>query len=224
MGQPFFYMATRLNIHGYPDEFAANFLYDSCKILKQRWIRFVMEAYMEQTATKVPKTSFIDAQPRRISYVRAAPDGWQAILALEHYVNQCGLEPSLLDLVRTRVSQMNNCAFCIDIHTKDARARGESEQRLYGLTAWWETPYYSDRERAALAWAEAVTKISEGVPDELYEQARLYFSEKELVDLTLAVIAINGTTRISAAFQAPAGAYRRDSPVTLRKESEPLAK
>lgn len=179
---------------------------------------------MEQTAIKELKTSLIDAQPRRISYVRVAPDGWQAILGLEHYVNQCGLEPSLLDLVRMRVSQMNNCAFCIDIHTKDARAKGESEQRLYGLTAWWETPYYSDRERAALTWTEAVTKISDGVPDTLYEQARLYFSEKELVDLTLAVIAINGTTRISATFQAPPGAYRRDSPVTIRKEPEPSSR
>ncbi len=179
---------------------------------------------MEQTAGKETKTNFIDAQPRRISYVRVAPDGWQAILGLERYVNQCGLELSLLDLVRVRVSQINNCAFCIDIHTKDARARGESEQRLYGLTAWWETPYYSDRERAALAWTEAVTKISDGVSDALYEQARLYFSEKELVDLTLAVIAINGTTRISSTFQAPAGAYRRDSPVAIRKEPEPLAR
>ncbi len=179
---------------------------------------------MEQTATKEMKTSLIDAQPRRISYVRVAPDGWQALLGLEHYINQCGLEPSLLELVRMRVSQMNNCAFCIDIHTKDARAKGESEQRLYGLTAWWETPYYSDRERAALAWAEAVTKISDGVPDPLYEQARQYFSEKELVDLTLAVIAINGTTRISSTFQAPAGAYRRESPVTIRKEAEPLSR
>ena len=178
---------------------------------------------MEQTAIKELKTNLIDAQPRRISYVRVAPDGWQAILGLEHYVNQCGLEPSLLDLIRVRVSQMNNCAFCLDMHTKDARAKGESEQRLYGLTAWWETPYYSDRERTALAWTEAVTRISEGVSDSLYEQAKQYFSEKELVDLTLAVIAINGTTRISATFQAPPGAYRRDSPVAIRKVTEPVA-
>ncbi len=179
---------------------------------------------MEQSAVKETKANLIDAQPRRISYIKVAPDGWQALLGLERYINQCGLEPSLLDLVRMRVSQMNNCAFCIDIHTKDARARGESEQRLYGLTAWWETPYYSDRERAALAWTEAVTKISEGVPDALYEQARLYFSDKELVDLTLAIIAINGTSRISAVFQAPTGAYRRDSSVTIRGESEPKAR
>ncbi len=179
---------------------------------------------MEQTEVKELKTNFIDAQPRRISYVRVAPDGWQAILGLERYVNQCGLELSLLDLVRVRVSQMNKCAFCIDIHTKDARARGESEQRLYGLSAWWETPYYSDRERAALAWTEAVTKISAGVTDALYEQARQHFTDKELVDLTLAVIAINGTTRLSTSFQAPVGAYRRDSPVGLRKAPEPLAK
>lgn len=180
---------------------------------------------MEQTEIKELKTNLIDAQPRRISYIRVAPDGWKAILGLEKYVNQCGLEPSLLDLVRVRVSQMNNCAFCIDIHTKDARAKGESEQRLYGLTAWWETPYYSDRERTALAWTEAVTKISEnGVPDALYEQTRLYFSEKELVDLTLAVIAINGTTRVATTFQAPTGAYRRDSPVTIRKEPESFSR
>src|SRR5512135_508607 len=159
---------------------------------------------MKQTAIKELKTSLIDEKPRRISYTRVAPDGWQAILGLERYVNQCGLEESLLELVRMRVSQMNNCAFCLDIHTKDARAKGESEQRLYGLTVWWDTPYYSNRERAALAWTEAVTKIYEnGVPDALYQQARLYFSEKELVNLTFAIIAINGTTRISTTFQAP---------------------
>ncbi len=176
---------------------------------------------MEQTAVNELKKPLISEQPRRISYIRVAPDGWQAILGLERYVNQCGLEDSLLELVRMRVSQMNNCAFCLDIHSKDARAKGESEQRLYGLSVWWDTPYYSDRERAALAWTEAVTNISEnGVPDELYERAKLYFSEKELVDLTLAVIAINGTSRISATFQAPTGAYRRDSPVTFRREPE----
>ncbi len=180
---------------------------------------------MDQTAINPPKAGFIDAQPRRISYVRVAPDGWQAILALEHYTDQCGLESSLLELVRVRVSQMNKCAFCIDIHTKDARTMAESEQRLYGLSAWEDTPYYSDRERAALAWAEAVTKISEnGVSDTLYEQARLQFNEKELVDLTFAVIAINGTTRLSTAFQSQPGSYRRNSPVTQRKAPEPLAK
>jgi AhpD family alkylhydroperoxidase len=129
--------------------------------------------------------------------------------SLQKYVNECGLENSLLELVKTRASQINGCAFCIDMHTKDARAHGETEQRLYGLSAWRETPFYTDRERAALAWTEAVTLISEGhVPDDVFEQARSQFSDEELVNLTTAVVAINGWNRFSIAFRVPAGTYQ----------------
>jgi AhpD family alkylhydroperoxidase len=129
--------------------------------------------------------------------------------SLQKYVEECGLEKPLLELVKTRASQINGCAFCIDMHTKDARANGETEQRLYALNAWRETPFYTDRERAALAWTEAVTLISEGhVPEDVFEQARAQFSDEELVNLTIAVVAINGWNRLSIAFRVPAGAYQ----------------
>ncbi len=155
---------------------------------------------------------------RSIRYSEVAPDGYHAMQALDNYVKQSGLEASLLELVRLRASQINGCAFCIDMHTKKARHNGESEQRLYCLSAWWETPFYSERERAALAWTEAVTKISENqVPGEIYTQARAQFSEKELVDLTLAVITINGWNRLAISFQTPPGSYHPDSPVAVRE-------
>jgi AhpD family alkylhydroperoxidase len=147
-------------------------------------------------------------EQERIAYNHVAPDGVHAMRQLEQYVKQSGLEPGLLELVRIRVSQINGCAYCIDMHTKDARARGETEQRLYGLSAWRETPFYSERERAALAWAEAVTLLAQNsIPNELYEQARGQFSEKELVDLTLGVIAINGWNRLAVAFRQVPGTY-----------------
>lgn len=156
-----------------------------------------------------------------IHYSKISPDGFQALRGLEDYVNQCGLEASLLELVRVRASQINGCGYCIDIHTKDARSEGESEQRLYCLSAWQETPFYSDRERAALAWTEAVTKISEKeIPDDVYENAIAHFGQKELVDLTLEVIAINSFNRLAISFNSPAGKYHPDSPVTLRKIPE----
>jgi AhpD family alkylhydroperoxidase len=135
---------------------------------------------------------------------------FQAMLGLETHVRKsASLEPSLLELVRMRASQMNGCAYCLDMHSKDARAAGETEQRLYCLPAWRETPFYSERERAALAWTEAVTMVSEGhVPDEVFELARKQFSEEELADLTLAVVSINGWNRFSIAFRAPAGTYQ----------------
>ncbi len=154
-------------------------------------------------------------------YAKVAPDGMQAVRALESYVKQCGLEPALLELVRLRASQINGCAYCIDIHTKDARSEGESEQRLYCLSAWRETPFYSARERAALAWTEAVTKISEHqVPDDVYEQATKVFTEKELVDLTLAVIAINSWNRLAISLNTPPGSYHPDSTVTIRNSPD----
>jgi AhpD family alkylhydroperoxidase len=146
---------------------------------------------------------------QRIDYRRAAPEAFAAMGGLESYVRRCGLPQTLLELVRMRVSQINGCAHCLDMHSKDARANGETEQRLYVLSAWRETTFYDERERAALEWTEAVTRIFEsGVPDELYERARQQFSEKELVDLTLAVIAINGWNRLAIPFRAPVGSYQ----------------
>jgi AhpD family alkylhydroperoxidase len=146
---------------------------------------------------------------QRLDYVKAAPDGYKAMSGLELYVRRSGLEPALLELVKTRASQINGCGFCLDMHTKDARARGETEQRLYTLSAWRETPFFSERERAALAWTESLTLVSEtNVPDDVYELARKHFSEKELVDLTLAVVAINGWNRIAIAFRSVPGSYQ----------------
>lgn len=144
----------------------------------------------------------------RLRYAKAAPGVYKAMLGLETYVNESGLERNLLDLVRLRASQINGCAFCLDMHWKDLRAEGENEQRLYSLDAWRETPFYTERERAALAWTEAVTLVTDGhVPDEVYEQACRHFSEKELADLTLAIIAINGWNRLNVAFRTVPGTY-----------------
>ena len=144
----------------------------------------------------------------RIEYGKVAPGMMKAMYALEHYVHECGLEPSLLELVKMRASQINGCAYCIDMHSKDARARGETEQRLYALNAWRETPFYTDRERAALAWTEAVTLVSEThVPDDVYDEARRHFTEEELANLTLAVVAINGWNRLAISFRTVPGTY-----------------
>lgn len=134
----------------------------------------------------------------RFNYAKAAPEIYTAMDALDQYLGKCGLDESLLHLVRLRASQINGCAYCIDMHWKDLRAINETEQRLYSLDAWRECPYYSDRERAALAWTEAVTLITNGhVPDAIYEEVRRHFSEKELSDLTLAVATINAWNRLS---------------------------
>ena len=135
---------------------------------------------------------------------------YQAMAGLEKYVRNCGLEHSLLELVKTRASQINGCAYCIDMHTKDARAGGETEQRLYALSAWRETPFYTERERAALEWAEALTLISENdIPDDLYDSVRQHFSESELVNLTMAIITINGWNRLAIPFRTVPGSYQR---------------
>jgi AhpD family alkylhydroperoxidase len=145
---------------------------------------------------------------QRLDYKRASPEAWKAMLNTENQVRSSGLEASLLELVKTRASQINGCAWCLDMHTKDARARGESEQRLYLLSAWRECTCYSERERAALAWTEAITQIAvAGVPDALYEEARRHFDEKAIVDLTLAIIAINGWNRMNVAFRTAVGGY-----------------
>ncbi len=146
---------------------------------------------------------------QRMNYMAAAPEGLAVLRNLQDYVERSGLEHSLLELVKTRASQINGCAYCLDMHTKDARAAGETEQRLYLLSAWREAPFYSARERAALAWTEALTRISDGpVDDELYEEIRRQFDEKELTDLTLAVVAINGWNRLAIPFRRSIGSYR----------------
>ena len=145
----------------------------------------------------------------RMDYMKTAPDGYKAMSALESYVRQSGLEHSLLELVKTRASQINGCAFCLDMHTKDARAGGETEQRLYALSAWQETPFFTDRERAALAWTEAVTRVADThVPDDVFDLVRQQFTEKELADLTLAIVTINGWNRLAIAFRKVPGSYQ----------------
>jgi AhpD family alkylhydroperoxidase len=145
----------------------------------------------------------------RIEHRKVSPGAMKAMLGLEQYVHQSGLPEHLLHLVKLRVSQLNGCAYCIDMHTKDLRAMGETEQRIYLLDAWHEAPFYTDRERAALAWTEAVTQVTEGhVPDAVFEQARAQFSEEELVSLTMAVVTINGWNRLSIAFRSVPGAYQ----------------
>ena len=145
----------------------------------------------------------------RIDYLKSARGAYHAMLGIEHYLQQCGLEESLQNLIKLRVSQINGCAYCIDMHWKDLRAAGESEQRLYGLDAWEESPFYTDRERAALAWAESVTNIQEGhVPDGVFEHVKEFFNDKELTDLTLAVTAINSWNRLSIAARTVPGTYQ----------------
>src|SRR5262245_40600906 len=144
----------------------------------------------------------------RIEHFKVDPGAYKAMMGLQAYVNESGLEHSLLELVKTRASQINGCAYCIDMHTKDARARGESEQRLYALNAWREAPFYSARERAALAWTEAVTLVGQGhVPDDVFAQARSEFTEVELANLTMAVVVINGWNRLAIAFREVPGSY-----------------
>jgi AhpD family alkylhydroperoxidase len=154
----------------------------------------------------------------RVDYMKIGRGVVDAMLGLEKYLHQCGLEESLLNLLRLRASQLNGCAYCIDMHWKDLRAGGENEQRLYGLDAWQESPYYSERERAALAWTEAVTNVQDGhVPDEVFELARGSFSEQELADLTLAVVSINGWNRLNISARTVPGSYQPAKPYRMKK-------
>ncbi|HET6249249.1 MAG TPA: carboxymuconolactone decarboxylase family protein [Tepidisphaeraceae bacterium] len=144
----------------------------------------------------------------RINYVKAAPDGFKAMVGLESYISHSGIEPMLLHLVKMRASQINGCAYCLDMHSKDLRAGGETEQRIYGLNAWHESPFYTDRERAALAWTEALTKVADThAPDDVYESSRKHFTEKEFVDLTWAIAAINAWNRMGIGFRSQPGNY-----------------
>lgn len=145
---------------------------------------------------------------QRLDYQTASPEAFKAMLHLEQQVHKCDLENSLVELVKSHASQINGCAWCMDMHSKDARALGETEQRLFLLPVWRDAPCYSDRERAALAWTEAVTRIANnGVSDAVYAEAREHFDDKALVDLTLAIIAINGWNRMNVAFRTEVGNY-----------------
>lgn len=145
----------------------------------------------------------------RLDFRKASPAADKAMMGLHMFVRNCGLDHALLELVKLRASQLNGCAHCIDMHTKELRADGESEQRLYLLNAWRESPFYSERERAALAWTEAVTLLADSqVPDEVYAEARKQFSEEELVNLTMALVAINGANRLNVAFRTVPGSHQ----------------
>jgi AhpD family alkylhydroperoxidase len=150
-----------------------------------------------------------ESMSTRIDYGKVAPGALRAMFGLESYIRGSGLEKSLLDLIRMRASQINGCAYCIDMHSKDARAAGETEQRLYLLDAWREAPFYTERERAALAWTEALTLVAEDhVPDEVFNEVRQHFSEQELANLSLAIVSINAWNRLSIAFRAEPGIYQ----------------
>lgn len=145
----------------------------------------------------------------RLDPRKVAPEAMSAMSDLHRYVGKCGLDHGLLELVKLRASQINGCAWCMDMHTKELRAAGETEQRLYLVSAWRECPFYSERERAALAWTEALTLLTDGnVPDDVFDAARKQFSEEELVKLTLAIVAINAANRINVAFRAVPGSYQ----------------
>jgi AhpD family alkylhydroperoxidase len=153
----------------------------------------------------------------RIDLMHVTPGIIQAMLGLERQVRRAGLEDRLLDLVRMRASQINGCAYCLDMHSKDARANGETEQRLYSLDAWRETPYYSPRERAALEWTEALTLVAQThAPDDVYERVREQFSEDELGHLSLAIVSINGWNRLNIAARTVPGDYVPGSLATLQ--------
>jgi AhpD family alkylhydroperoxidase len=146
---------------------------------------------------------------QRLDLTKVSPGALKTMLDIETYLARCGLERSLLHLIKMRASQINGCAYCLDMHSKDARAEGETEQRLYELDAWRETEFYSARERAALAWTEALTLIAQThAPDDVYQEVRAQFSEHELADLTLAIVAINGWNRICIGFRAQPGSYQ----------------
>jgi AhpD family alkylhydroperoxidase len=147
-------------------------------------------------------------QPR-INIANVSPEAYRAVAGVQRFVDNSSLEPALRELIKLRASQINGCAYCIDMHWKDARAHGESEQRLYSLDAWRETPFYTDRERAALALTESVTLVSrDQVPDEVYDQARAHFSEAEMVELLMAIVAINTWNRLAITFRTPPGTYQ----------------
>jgi AhpD family alkylhydroperoxidase len=182
-----------------------------CLCQESLWATNVTLGVHSATNRRAPHPSLKRGQKmaERLKYAKAFPEGIQAQLNLGKVIVSSGLEKSLLGLVYTRASQLNGCAYCIDMHTKDARVAGETEQRLYALSAWRETPFFTSRERAALAWTEALTNIQQGqASDEVYEEARREFEEPQLVKLTLAITYINAWNRIAIAFRAEPGTYQ----------------
>jgi AhpD family alkylhydroperoxidase len=149
----------------------------------------------------------------RLNAMQIAPDAYKALYGVEQYVRASSVDKKILELMKLRASYINGCAYCVDMHTKDARAEGETEQRLYAVPLWRETPFFTPRERAALAWTEAVTEIGRThVPDDVYAEARAQFTELEMVNLTMAVIAINGWNRLAVSFGQPVGSYEPRHP------------
>jgi AhpD family alkylhydroperoxidase len=164
------------------------------------------------TAVAGPTT---ESRIPRIDYNAIAPDAVRAHRALESYVRSSGLEQSLLHLIKLRASYINGCAYCVDMHTKDARIAGEQEQRLYAVPVWRETPFFTPRERAALAWTDAVTEVSKThVPDEVFDEVREHFSDEEITNLTVAIVTINGWNRLAISMRTPVGSYVPGSPRT----------
>jgi AhpD family alkylhydroperoxidase len=160
----------------------------------------------------IEEGKYVIMQPR-LDYRKASPQAFQAMVQLEAVVRRSGIDPLLLELIKIRASQLNGCAYCIDMHTKDARAHGETEQRIYALSAWRETSFYSEKERAALAWTEAITNIQQGhASDDVYEELSRNFSEAERMNLTLAIVTINGWNRIAIAFRPEPGSYQPAPP------------
>ena len=144
-----------------------------------------------------------------LNYAKASPGAYAAMRQLANFAHESGLDHKLLELVWLRASQINGCAFCIDMHTKDARAAGETEQRLYTVSVWRETEFFTESERAALAWTEATTRIADGpVPEQLFHDLRRHFTDKQIVDLTMAIVSINGWNRLIAPFHTPVGNYQ----------------
>jgi AhpD family alkylhydroperoxidase len=164
---------------------------------------------------------------QRIDFMKVSPSALKGMFGLQAAVDHSSLEHSLVDLVKLRASQINHCAYCIDMHFKDAKARGETEQRLYMLDAWRESPFYSDRERAALAWCESLTLISEtGAPDDVFAEVREHFNDEELANLSLAIVAINSWNRLMVGFRAEPGHYQPGSAEKMKKallDRQPMA-
>ncbi len=159
---------------------------------------------------------------QKLNYSKVLPEGMRFMNALDDYSQNCGLESSLLDLIKLRASQINGCAYCVDMHSKDARTGGETEQRLYNLSVWRETPYYTDRERAALAFTEAVTLIADRrIPEDVDEQAQQQFNDQELVKLMIAIVTINAWNRFTIFGDEP-GSYQPSHFATQRKQSAPM--
>lgn len=162
-----------------------------------------------QLGTTNMEENILEQPKPRIDLAHVSAEAMRAMLGLETYMRGSSLEPSLYELVKLRASMINGCAYCVDMHTKDARYAGETEQRLYAVSVWRETPFFTPRERAALAWTDALTDIAHGgVPDALYEQVRTKFDERELVDLTMAVVTINSWNRLAVSLRAPVGDYQ----------------